>query len=61
MEKLDVSLGASMASSATSGLQGNFSRIFGDAVAGGGKWPWYVVPAVLGVVVVIAVVWIVRR
>lgn len=57
----DVGLSASVASSATSGLQGNFSRIFGDKIVGGAKKNPWLLAAGLGVAFILGLVWITRH
>jgi hypothetical protein len=57
----DIGLSASMASSATSGLQGNFSNLFGAKSAGGLQLPVWLPFALIGGAVLVAVAWIVTR
>ena len=56
----DIGLSASMASSASSGLQGNIRDLFGDTIVGGKKTPVWIPLAVTGAIVVVASLFILR-
>lgn len=56
----DFGIALSTSSSATSGLEGNFSNIFGDHIAGTAIPVW--IPfAILGAVFLLAGMWILSR
>jgi hypothetical protein len=56
-------ISASFAGSASSGagLSGNFSRIFGDKIAGGAKAQWWKWAIAFGVVTLIGTAWLMTR
>lgn len=55
-----ISASLSGSSSATAGLSGNFSNIFGDVIVGK-KTPWWLWPSILGVVLLLGGAYIVRK
>ena len=57
----DVGVSLSVASSANSALDQRFANIFGDNTAGGAALKWWVLPSVLGVVLLLGLAWIWRK
>lgn len=58
----DLGLSLSASGSATSGLEGNLSRLTGDVFTGGSKPPnKWILPAIIAGVFTLAVVWILHR
>ena len=56
---MDVGASLSGSSSATSGLTQSFDNIFGDHNAGGG--PSWVMPAIIGAIALVIIIWLIRR
>ncbi len=57
----DFGIALSGSSSATSGLEGNFSKIFGDKFVGGLGLPKWALPVAIVVGGLLLLTWILRR